>query len=337
MAGFDTKLAVETVVSGKLRRYHHLTLMQHLLIPSVLLPNIRDFFLVGVGVLQSIIKLLLWRPDVVFTKGGYVCLPVGWAAYLLRIPLIIHDSDAHPGLTNRLLARAATVIATGAPLEYYKYPKAKSVYVGVPVGSMFRPFSSKQQRQGKQSLGVDEARPLIVVTGGGLGARRINDSVAFHLKALLQLGSVILVSGTDQYDELRAITPQDDPRFQLHAFVSDAMATMLGSADVVISRAGQTTILELAALAKPTILVPNGRLTGGHQLKNAKVYADKHAVIVVDDEGLEDSANDSLVRAVKQLLANDVARGDLARAIHQFAKPLAAKDMADIIVKTARG
>jgi len=85
--------------------------------------NIVDFFKVVGGFFQSLYKLVVWRPDIVFTKGGYVCLPVGIAAHVLRIPLVIHDSDAHPGLTNRILSQWATAIATGAPLEYYQYPK----------------------------------------------------------------------------------------------------------------------------------------------------------------------------------------------------------------------
>jgi UDP-N-acetylglucosamine--N-acetylmuramyl-(pentapeptide) pyrophosphoryl-undecaprenol N-acetylglucosamine transferase len=336
LGNFDDTIRIDTVVAGKLRRYHHLSFLQHIFIPSVFWPNVRDLFLVIVGIIQSICKLLVWRPDVVFTKGGYVCLPVGWAARLLRIPLVIHDSDAHPGLTNRLLARSAKYIATGAPLEYYSYPKNKSAYVGVPVSDKFKPFDDEQRRAGKRSLGVDTRVPLIVITGGGLGARRINDSVAFHLDELLQLGTVVLISGAAQYDELRALTPQNDPRFQLHAFVSQEMVTMLGCADVVVSRAGQTTILELAALAKPTILVPNGQLTGGHQLKNAKVYADKSAVIIVDDDQLEDTGNASIVTAVKQVLSDDELRHMLSSRIHEFAKPDAARHMAKIILQSVR-
>lgn len=293
-------------------------------------------FLVFGGVVQSIFKLLFWRPDVVFTKGGYVCLPVGWAARLLRIPLVIHDSDAHPGLTNRLLARHATIIATGAPLEYYQYPKSKSHYVGIPIGEAFRPYTEAERVKLKESLGVDPSRPLVVVTGGGLGAKILNDEVALHLHDLLKITSVILIAGADQYDELRALTPQDDSRFQLHAFVSSGMAEMLAAADVVVSRAGATTLLELAALAKPTILVPNGRLTGGHQLKNAKVYSDKGAVVVVNDEQFGHSDNPMLTNAVREVVTGSDLRHTLSANMHSFARPHAAKDMADLILKAAK-
>lgn len=333
--GYDQSISVSTVIAGKLRRYNHLTLLQHLTIPTVVWPNIRDIILVIVGTIQSIVKLIIWRPDVVFTKGGYVCLPVGWAARLLQIPLVIHDSDAHPGLTNRLLARSASAIATGAPLKYYSYPAAKTTYVGVPVGEVFKPYDAEKRRATKQALNVDPDMPLVVITGGGLGARLINDSVALHHAALTQLATIILISGSEQYDELRAITPQNDPKFQLHSFVSTGMVTMLGAADVVIARAGATTLLELAALAKPTILVPNGRLTGGHQLKNAKVYEDKHAVVVVDDTLFSAADDVSLIDAVKKLLNDSVLRQTLSKNIHTLARPHAARDMAALILSVA--
>lgn len=334
--GYDGSVRVDTIVAGKLRRYHHLSLLQHLTIPSVIFPNIRDVIFVIIGTLQSIIKLLIWRPDVVFTKGGYVCLPVGWAAALLRIPLVVHDSDAHPGLTNRLLARFATTIATGAPLEYYSYPKSKSVYVGTPIDASFHRVSKAEQRDLKVALNVNPDRPLIVVTGGGLGARIINDAVARQLNEYLAIADLILISGNDQYDELRATTPANDARFQLHGFVSKNMREMLAAADVVIARAGATTLLELAGLGKPTILVPNGRLTGGHQLKNAKVYSDAHAVVVVNDEQFADSEDTSLLDATHRVLNDTSLQVTLAQNIYAFAKPQAAHDMAKIILKAAK-
>ena len=259
MGHFDANIPISTILAGKYRRYNHVSIWRQLLWPSVVLMNIRDSFFVGFGFLQSIIKLVIWRPDVVFTKGGFVCLPVGIAARILRIPLVIHDSDAHPGLTNRVLSKWATLIATGAPLEFYSYPVEKTRYVGIPISSDFHEFSDKERQSAKQQWGISDKHPLIVITGGGLGAGRINNTVVLILDDLLKLGSVVLVSGVGQYDELRAITPVNNNRFQLHSFVSKDMAKLLGAADVVVTRAGATTILELAALAKPTILIPNGK------------------------------------------------------------------------------
>ncbi len=334
-AAFDPEIRIDSVVAGKFRRYHHLTVLQQLLWVRLVLLNIRDSFLVGIGFIQSLIKLLVWRPDVVFTKGGYVCLPVGLAAKVLRIPLVIHDSDAHPGLTNRVLSKWAVAIATGAPLGYYDYPKNRSHYIGIPIASEFHVFSTHERTVAREKWGIDLDRPLIVITGGGLGATRINNVVIEVLPKLLQHVSVVLISGSAQYDELNSLTPSNSNRFQLHAFVSDGMAELLGAADIVVARAGATTILELAALAKPTILIPNGKLTGGHQLKNARVYSDAHAVIIVDeDRMLEDPT--VLSHAVLELIGDDKKRAELAKNVAEFARPNATRDMARMIIDAAR-
>lgn len=336
MNHFDDTIPVQPIFSGKLRRYHALSLWRQLLRPvTIVFPNLRDMFFVFCGFVQSFFKLLVWRPDVVFTKGGYVCLPVGFAAKLLRIPLVIHDSDAHPGLTNRVLSRWATAIATGAPLDYYPYPKNISRYVGIPISDQFVPMDDTLRRRIKKELGFDEKRPLIVITGGGLGAQRLNNVAASALPELLSMSSIMLISGAGQYDELRATTPQDDARYQLHDFISEGMASILGAADIVVTRAGATTILELAALEKPTVLVPNAYLTAGHQLKNAAVYAEKDAVVVLDEKLLE-SDSDLLVSTLTELLINPAKRQKMSRALHSFAKPQAAHDMADMIIGAAK-
>jgi UDP-N-acetylglucosamine--N-acetylmuramyl-(pentapeptide) pyrophosphoryl-undecaprenol N-acetylglucosamine transferase len=330
MASFDDSIAVHTITAGKLRRYHHLNLWQHLFWPSLMFKNFGDAFLVGIGFIQSLFKLIIWRPDVVFTKGGYVCLPVGMAAHVLKIPLVIHDSDAHPGLTNRILSRWATSIGTGAPLEYYHYPKSKAKYTGIPINTDFKPFTKAQQWDAKREWGIDPDTPLVVITGGGLGARRLNNTVVSVLKKLQKSASVILLSGVGQYDELKSEVPKNSEHFQLHAFTNQ-MPQLLGAADIVVTRAGATTILELAALAKPTILVPNAALTGGHQLKNAAVYNDvKAAVVLNEDETVQKP--ELLVQAVNELLDNPRATQAMTRRFTSFAKPDAAKDMAKLIL-----
>lgn len=332
---FDDTLPVQTIVSGKLRRYYHLSVLRQLMWPKLVVLNLRDGFLVVVGFIQSFVKLIVWRPDVVFTKGGYVCLPVGLAAKILGIPLVIHDSDAHPGLTNRILAKWATAIATGAPLEYYPYPKEISRYVGIPISSDFHPFTSNERHVARELWGIDADYPLVVVTGGGLGATRINNVVVETLHNLLKLGSVVLVAGAGQYDELRSLTPSNDNRFQLHAFVSKDMAALLGGADVVVTRAGATTILELAALEKPTILIPNAKLTGGHQLKNAAVYANAGAVKIVDEDEMI-SHPTILTDAISEILHETHESAMMAKKFATFARPQAAKDMADMILTAVK-
>lgn len=335
LARYDESVPFSTIISGKLRRYTHLSLWQHLIEPTVLLPNIIDMLKVLTGFVQAFIKLLLWRPDVIFLKGGYVCLPVGWAARVLGIPYVIHDSDAHPGLTNRLLAPHAKAIGTGAPLEYYRYPATKTTYVGIPIDSTFRTQLIDERRAHKKALGFSPDKPLTVVTGGGLGAKRINDAVANQLTNITKQSSVLLISGAAQYEELRWRLGEDTSDFRLVAFMTQGMADCLGAADVVVARAGATSLLELAAVGAPTVLVPNARLTGGHQVKNAKVYSDSGAVVVADEEQFENNP-EILTKHIVSLLEDDERRENLRLSIHEFAKPQAASHMADIIAKAAK-
>ncbi len=331
---YDKSVQVQTIIAGKFRRYHNLSKLQHLTIPSIIFPNIRDAFWVVFGVGQSFFRMLFWRPDVVFAKGGYVCLPVGIAAWLLRIPVVIHDSDAHPGLTNRLLVPFAKRIATGMPLENYDYPKQKTEYVGIPIDPSYKILSEKRRSEVKSELGFDSKRPLVVITGGGQGARSINDAVALHMSALLKHSNVLLLSGSAQYDELRSITPQNDPRFVLKDFVHEGLFEILGAADVVVSRAGATSLLELAAVARPTIVVPSKRLIW--QVKHAQVYVDSDAVMLLDEDKFVEQDDTSLVDAIKKILGSKPLQHQLGQNLHKHAKPRAAYDMASIILNTKK-
>ena len=331
---YDPSIPVEYISAGKFRRYHGAS-KWHYLQPSIILPNIRDIFLVLGGFLQSVWRFLKWRPDVVFIKGGYVCLPVGYAARLFRIPIVLHDSDAHPGLTNRLLAPFATKIGTGAPLEYYSYPTQKAVYVGIPVAKEFRPYSHEERQALKSKLGFDMDRPLVVITGGGLGAVRINNAIMATRERLLKEASIFLISGAQQYDDLKKDSEEEAEGWRLEAFVAQGMADVLAAADVVVARAGATTLLELAALHKPTIIVPNGMLTAGHQLKNAKVYNDKLAAIVVSEDDIVATPR-ILSDKIQQLLRAPKILSDLGKNFGTFAKPHAAREMAQIIMTTVR-
>jgi UDP-N-acetylglucosamine--N-acetylmuramyl-(pentapeptide) pyrophosphoryl-undecaprenol N-acetylglucosamine transferase len=332
----DSTIPVQIILSGKLRRYHHLAWWQHVTTPSVIFPNIRDMFLVIGGFLQSIAKFIAWRPDVVFAKGGFVSVPAGVAARLFRIPLVIHDSDSRPGLANRILARFATFIATGAPLNNYPYNRKLAHYTGIPISKDFHPYTDEERQEMKAALGFASNKPLVVITGGGLGAGHLNETVAKQLEPLLAVASILLLSGTAHYDEMCGITPQDDSRFQLLPFISsEKMAQSLGAADIVVSRAGATTILELSALAKPTILIPNARLAAGHQLKNAAEYAEGGAAEVIEDEEL--AANPHLlVDTISSLLANPAKRNQMAKVFYAFSKPNAAKEVADLIERAAK-
>lgn len=329
----DVAVEVRTIMSGKLRRYHDESWLQRLMDIPTLLNNLKDGVLVGIGFLQSLWLLVRQKPDIVFAKGGFVCLPVGMAARVLSIPLVIHDSDNRPGLTNRVLARWAKAIGTGAPLENYPYPKDRSRYVGVPIEATFHPYTAKQQKAAKSEIGVvDLAKPLLVVTGGGLGSRSINNAIVGIADTLLSAGVAIYhITGKKHYEAVKKLAPEQAD-YHIVPFVYKDMASVLGAADVVVSRASATFLQELAALAKPTIIVPAKQL--GDQIKNADVYSNAQAAEVLTDTDITDEPS-RLVDAVLKLTSDKDYAASMAAKLHEFAKPDAALDMATLIVDVA--
>lgn len=327
------EIRLKRIYAGKLRRYHNISVLRQLLDVKTVFMNIRDMFLVGVGLLESIIFLIRMKPDVVFTKGGFVCLPVGLAAKLLHIPLVIHDSDTLPGLANRVLSRYAVVIGTGAPKEFYPYPDGRTHYVGIPVGREFKTMSEKQQQKCKSQLGLhDTTKPLLVVTGGGLGARNINRAIVTLAPHLVDKIAILHITGQQNYDEVVRTAPEHID-YIVKPFLP-GLGVALGAADVVVTRAGATTMVELAAMGKAVVIIPSPHLAGGHQLKNAAMYDKVGAAVVLQEEDIMLDQR-LLLRALADLFAHPTKRQKLGKQLHRFAKPDAALDMAALIAEAA--
>lgn len=329
----NVPIVVRTVTAGKFRRYMDIALWKQVLRPDIGGRNMVDMFKVAGGVAQSVRLLRRFKPDIVFAKGGYVSLPVGYAAHLLKIPLVIHDSDIRPGLTNRVLSRWATSIATGMPIENYRYNAEIAHYTGVPVQAGFHPYTASEQKEARKSLGIPAGRPLVVVTGGGLGAKEINQAMVEAGPLLLKASyAVYHVTGKMPFDELSKVLPRAEA-YKAVPFVYEGLAAVYGAADVVVTRASATALQELAAAEKPAIIIPNSSL--GDQLENAEVYEGKGAAVLLRDEQLvEDSL--SLVKAVDELIRDDTKRAELSEAIGMYAKPDAAKNVAELIIKASR-
>lgn len=325
----ELPVQIKTIHSGKFRRYHTMSRWEQLWRMDTL-RNIGDLGLIVAGFFESLWFMWRWRPDVVFTKGGFVCVPAAMAAGMLRVPVVMHDSDAHPGLANRIVSRWAWRILTGAPLEFYNYPEEKARYVGTPIDMRFT--EAYDMSAAKKKLGLDPERPVIVVTGGGLGSITINDAVAELGEEWLRNGwQIYHVAGQGNDAALKArFSSYDD--YRIVAFEAQ-MLPVLQAADVVIARAGATTLLELAALKKPTIIIPNPYLTGGHQLKNAAVYDKADAAIVISEELL----NDELSDAVALLVTDKAHAADISEKMHSLVRLDAAKEAADEIKRVGLG
>ncbi len=331
MAHANVSVEVRTIPAGKLRRYHGESIARRLTDFRTIGLNLRDIFKIIGGFFKSIWIIVKFRPDVVFAKGGFVCLPLGLAAYIMRVPIVIHDSDTRPGLTNSLLGRFASAIATGSPLDNYRYPASRSAYTGVPIDAAFTPLSPDEQRSAKSSIGlIDITAPLVVVTGGGLGAKSINDAMVRAAQTLIKRGVHIFhITGKKQFETIKESVPSH-PHYIVVPFVYKDMASVLGAGDVVVSRGSATFLQELAGLAKPTIIVPASHL--GDQVKNAVVFENAHAAKVLHDKEITET--DILQDTIIEVLNDTEQRKKLSRNLHQFAKPHAASDLAKIIITT---
>ena len=337
--GLDIK--IRKVVAGKLRRYTNFTFITYLQNFDVVIKNVVDFFKTIGGLFQSFFRLLVNRPDVIFLKGGYVCLPVGVVAHLLRIPYVIHDSDAAPGLTNRVLSKHATKIATGMPLEYYNYPEERAEWTGIPISEEFSPASEAKQCALKKELGFDEKEPLIVVTGGSQGAQHINEAMREILPQVLKISSVMLIAGRERYPEMLDLKDYEvweegelKTNFRIIEFSAE-MYKLFGAADIVISRAGASTMTELSSMAKAVIMVPNEKLPGYHQVKNAAAYEKANAAVVVPDDKMHEDP-ELLLKAVRRLINHPEEREEISKNLKKFSKDNAAENLAKTVISVAK-
>ncbi|WP_303673535.1 undecaprenyldiphospho-muramoylpentapeptide beta-N-acetylglucosaminyltransferase [Vampirovibrio chlorellavorus] len=250
------------------------------------------------------------KPHVVFGTGGYVSAPVLMAAHDLKIPYVVHEPDANPGLVNRLMGRQAAVITTsfteGAELLRYR-PTQEILVTGNPIrgsiGTLSRPEAQKL-------LGLDwpEDKKVLLVTGGSQGARRINLAVVEALPRLLdELGlAVIHITGKKLYDETMEALDALDPALKSHACYqvrpySGEMAALLAVADVALCRAGSLSLSEMYVCGVPTILVPYPHAAADHQRKNAQASVRAEASVMIEDA---ECTGASLFQEISGLLKN---------------------------------
>lgn len=330
-----------TVPAGKFRRYHGEGFFRHLFDFRTVALNIRDFFRTIGGTWHSYRLLKRLRPEVVFIKGGFVGVPVGLAAAVLRIPYVTHDSDALPGLANRIVAPWAAKHAVALPKEVYSYPPGKTEVVGVPVSRDFRVPTADDRQKYKQQLQLDEFSKVVLVTGGGLGAKRLNNAVVTCSEELLgRYANLCLVhiAGRDHETALRREYKQKLPSKSQKRVIVKGYITNLyqysAVADVVVTRAGASAIAEFAAQEKPCVVVPNPVLAGGHQLKNALVLQERKTVRVVNESVLADD-HLALMPPLVELLDRPERAQALAKKLHLMAKPDAAKHLAMLLLEVS--
>jgi len=283
------------VASGKLRRYFDWQ-------------NFIDPFKLLLGVCQAFVLCLRLKPDVVFSKGGFVSVPVVVAAWLTRIPVISHESDVTPGLANRLAYPFCRRICLTFEVSRRHLPEAKVLLTGTPVRNT---ITSGEARRGREALGLNGVKPVLLVFGGSLGAGAINRQVRAVLPELLATFDVVHVAGRGNIDPSLA---QSD--YVQREFIGDEFGDVLAAADVVVSRAGANSLYELFLLRKPHLLIPLGSgASRGDQLVNAATFEQAGYSRVIQEAALTDAG---FVSAVQDLLTD---AEQLSEAMSSFPRP----------------
>lgn len=290
------------ISSGKLRRY---------IDPK----NLSDPFKVirGYGQARKLLKLL--RPDVVFSKGGFVSVPVVVAAKSRHIPCVIHESDMTPGLANKICIPCADRVCTNFPETLKHLPEHKGVLTGSPIRQEL--FQGSKEK-GLAFCGFTDEKPVILIIGGSLGAVRVNEAVRAILPQLLERFQIIHLCGKGKMDD----SLKDTKGYVQFEYIKEELRDLMAAADIMISRAGANAICEILALRKPNILIPlSAQASRGDQILNAASFEKQGYSIVIQEEEL---TNEKLLNAVntafeeKDLFIKAMQRSQLNNSIEKI-------------------
>lgn len=286
--GIEKKLIEEMgipyygISSGKLRRYFDLK-------------NFSDPFRVlkGFGEAKKLLKQL--KPDVVFSKGGFVTVPVVIAAKKCKIPAIIHESDMTPGLANKLCISSAVKICCNFPETVNNLPADKAVLTGTPIR---RELLSGDKEAARKFCGFDAAKPVLMVIGGSLGAASVNENIRKILPKLLEEFQIIHLCGKGKTDE----NLKNIQGYVQYEYIKKELPDMFALADIVISRAGANAICEICALRKPNLLIPlSANASRGDQILNARSFERQGFSMVLEEEQITEQ---TLLDSIRRLYDN---------------------------------
>lgn len=270
------------ISSGKLRRYFDIK-------------NFSDPFRVLKGYGEALKLVKRYKPDVVFSKGGFVAVPVVLAAKHYKVPVIIHESDMTPGLANKICIPAAAKVCCNFPETLEYLPKEKAVLTGSPIR---KELLTGDRLTGLDYAGLSANRPVILIIGGSLGSVTVNTAVRNILPSLLKNYQVIHICGKGNLDENLKSTSG----YVQYEYVDAPLKHLFAAADLMISRAGANSICEILTLKKPNILIPlSAAASRGDQILNARSFGKQGFSCVLEEEALTD---ESLLMAITQTYEN---------------------------------
>lgn len=303
------------ISSGKLRRYLDLK-------------NFSDPVRVLKGYFEAKKLLKKLNPNIVFSKGGFVAVPVVLAAKRGKIPVVIHESDITPGLANKICIPAASKVCANFPETIHYLPEGKAVLTGSPIR---KELFAGNRIKGLEFCGFSANMPVILVVGGSTGALKVNEAVRNLLPTLLKKFQIIHLCGKGKMDEAYA----NRKGYVQYEYISAELSNLFAAADIVISRAGANAICELLALRKPNILIPlSASASRGDQILNAESFERQGFSYVIKEESL---SNETLLDAVNKVYDNrnsyintmrNSKQNDAVETIIQLFKEVEKKDVA---------
>jgi UDP-N-acetylglucosamine--N-acetylmuramyl-(pentapeptide) pyrophosphoryl-undecaprenol N-acetylglucosamine transferase len=321
---FEHNITYKKSTAGKIRRYF-----------SIL--NFLDLFKTGWGILSSLVELYRLYPDVVFGKGGYASFPTLVAARILRIPVIIHESDTHPGRVNLWAGKFAEKVAVSYADAATYFKPGVIAHTGNPVR---KDISEPITEGAREFLKLEENVPVILFLGGSQGAEMINDILVEALPRLVEKYIIVHQTGKKHLEEIKSTveavlfnSPHKDRYKPFDYLNALAMRMAAGVSSVVVSRAG-STIFEIAAWGKPSIIIPIPEAISHDQRSNAFAYARTGAGEVIEEKNLTAHILES---EIDRLVNNTEEREKMIRATKEFYKPDAAHQIAEEILKIALG
>lgn len=289
---------------------------------------VRNFFKLTLGFIAALRAGYRRRPEALFVTGGYASVPVALAAWFLRVPILLYLPDIEPGLAVRFIARLASCIGVTVEDSRAFLPARKVVVTGYPV----RPeFVGIDREESRKAIGLVRGEPVLLVFGGSTGARSINRALVDHLEGLLEIAQVVHISGERDWpwvvERAEGLAPSWRERYHLYPYLHDrAMGQALAAADLAVCRAGASTLGELPYFGLPAILVPYP-YAWRYQKVNAHWLASRGAAVILEDERL----GETLLPAVRSLLADADRLAQMRACAHALARPDAAARLAEIL------
>lgn len=310
-AGIETKY----VLAGKLRRYFSFY-------------TFFDIFKIPFGVLQALWVMFKFMPEVVFSKGGYGSFPAMFVSWLYQVPVrIIHESDSVPGLANIITSRFATRIGVAFKEAAVKFPIKKTALVGLPVRG---DLCSQDIKISKEFFKIYSSKPVLFVMGGSQGAEMINNTILSILPDLLSKYEVIHICGARNYDAVKQnsdflLADELKDYYHLYPFLTEEIKFAYTICDAIVSRPGASSIFEISACEKASILIPPKRSAQNHQGQNAYIYAQSGGAIIIEEDNL---TGHILLERIRSILDDEQTRNKMATNAAAFATKNSAESIA---------